>query len=311
MSSRFNASTLASQPFHASVIQGGAPDGPTLTTFAQQLESLGFNAIVLPDAPGRAPAVLPTLAWIAASTSTLQVGSQVLNNDVRHPLQVARDAATVHALSGGRVILGMGTGHPNTGDDLRQFGIPLDPPGQRVTRFEHAIGIIKALFADETVSLSDQNYTMDGARLDVPLPDDSRPTLLIAAGGPRMLAFAGRAADVVTLAISPLATFAEVKERVAILHEAAAAAERAVAVAISLSGAGDVIHPMVQRRFPQPITPEITDNAPAFLMGDSAAILAGLERLRSELGITRIVLPPELIDPIAPVLAAARAATAA
>jgi alkanesulfonate monooxygenase SsuD/methylene tetrahydromethanopterin reductase-like flavin-dependent oxidoreductase (luciferase family) len=261
MSSRFNASTLSNQPFHASVIQGGAPDGPTLTTFAQHLESLGFDAIVLPDAPGRAPAVLPTLAWIAASTSTLQVGSQVLNNDVRHPLQVARDAATVHALSGSRVILGMGTGHPNTGDDLRQFGIPLDPPGQRVTRFEHAIGIIKALFADETVSVSDQNYTMDGARLDVPLPDESQPTLLIAAGGPRMLAFAG-----------------------------------------------DVIHPMVQRRFPQPITPEITDNAPAFLMGDSAAILAGLERLRSDLGITRIVLPPELIDPIAPVLAAARAA---
>lgn len=301
----------SSQPFHASVIEGGAPDGPALIALAQRVESLGFDAIVLPDAPGRAPTVLPTLAWIAAGTTTLQVGSQVLNNDLRHPLHVAREAATIHALSGGRVILGMGTGHPRTGDDLRQFGIPLDPTGQRVTRFEQAIAIIKALFAGETVSLANQHYTMDGAQLHVPLPDGSQPTLLIAAGGPRMLAFAGRAADVVTLAMTPIATFAQVKDKVAIIHQAAEAANRNVAVAISLAGAGDVIHPMAQRQSTQPITPEIIENSPAFLMGDRAAMLTQLEHLRTILGITRIVLPPELIDPIAPVLAAARSATSA
>lgn len=289
-------------PFHASIVQGGPPDGSGLTTLARRAEDLGFDALVMPDATGQAPAVFPALAWVAAHTSTLHVGTHVLNNDLRHPLHVARDAATIHALSGGRFTLGLGAGRDRTGDDIREFGIPLDRPGRRVTRLETATGIIRALLAGDTVTTSGPDYTLQDAALRLPLPDGKPPTLLIAAGAPRMLAFAGRTADVVALGVSPLAGFAEVRERVAIVREAAAGAGRDPALAINLAGAGALVHPWIQRTADRPIDTALTDDGPAFLMGDDQAILAKLARLRDELGISRIVLAPEFMDTIAPLL---------
>jgi probable F420-dependent oxidoreductase len=289
-------------PFHASIVQGGPPDGPALAELALRAEGLGFDALVIPDAAGHAPAVFPSLAWVAARTTTLQVGCHVLNNDLRHPLHVARDAATIHTLSGGRFILGIGAGRDRNGEDIRAYGIPVDPPGRRVSRLEEAVGIIGHLLDGEVVSTSGPNYTLEDAELRVPLPETGKPELLLAAGGPRMLAFGGRSADVVALGLNPLASFDEVRERVEIIREAAAKAGRNPAIAINLAGAGDTVHPWVQGRAGKPIDATITDDGPAFLMGDTHAIIAKLARMREELGITRIVLAPDFIDALTPVV---------
>ena len=94
----------------------------------------------------------------AEVTTTLRLGSLVFGNDFRHPVVLAREAATLDLLSDGRLELGLGTGWEK--DDYEQTGTPLDPPGIRVGRFEEAVQIIKKLFGDEPVTFSGQHYTI-------------------------------------------------------------------------------------------------------------------------------------------------------
>jgi alkanesulfonate monooxygenase SsuD/methylene tetrahydromethanopterin reductase-like flavin-dependent oxidoreductase (luciferase family) len=254
--------------FHTSIVHGGAPDGAALAAVAKRAESLGYDALVMPDAPGFAPSVFPGLAWVAANTTRLQVGTHVLNNELRHPLNVAREAATLQGLSGGRFILGMGTGRDRDGADIRPFGIQVDPPGKRVSRLEASTAIITDLFAGKSVTTAGPDYFLDGAELKVPLGDQPGPTMLIAAGGPRMLAFAGRTADVVALGLDPMTPFAKVQECCEIVRNAATAAGRSPEIGLSISGAGDVIHPWLKARLGDQLNEEALADVPAFLMGD-------------------------------------------
>jgi len=297
------ATTATTRPFHTSIVHGGAPDGPALARVAQRAEALGYDALVMPDAPGFAPSVFPGLAWVAASTTRLHVGTHVLNNELRHPINVAREAATVQGLSDGRFILGLGTGRDRDGADIRPFGIAVDPPGKRVTRLEASVDIIQRLFAGETVSTTGPDYNLDQAELKVPLGEQPAPPLLIAAGGPRMLAFAGRTADVVALGLDPMTPFDRVRACCEIVQRAAGG--RPVEIGFSISGAGDVIHPWLKSRLGDQLSEEGLADVPAFLMGDDSAMVAKLERIRA-LGITRLFLDTGLMEVLAPVLVGAR-----
>jgi alkanesulfonate monooxygenase SsuD/methylene tetrahydromethanopterin reductase-like flavin-dependent oxidoreductase (luciferase family) len=287
--------------FHTSIVHGGAPDGAALAAVAKRAESLGYDALVMPDAPGFAPSVFPGLTWVAANTTRLQVGTHVLNNELRHPLNVAREAATLQGLSGGRFILGMGTGRDRDGADIRPFGIQVDPPGKRVSRLEASTAIITDLFAGKSVTTAGPDYFLDGAELKVPLGDQPAPTMLIAAGGPRMLAFAGRTADVVALGLDPMTPFAKVQECCEIVRNAATAVGRSPEIGFSISGAGDVIHPWLKARLGDQLNEEALADVPAFLMGDQEAMRAKLDRIR-EFGISRIFIDTGLMDVLAPVL---------
>ncbi len=300
-----NPGQPVTHPFHVSLVLGGFPAGPDLAELARRAESLGFDAMVIPDAPGFAPSVFPGLAWIAAATSTLQVGTHVLNNETRHPLHVAREAATVHSLSGGRFILGVGTGRDRNGEDIREYGIALESPGRRVARLEASLTILRALFAGETVTVESPEYTLTEAALKVQLPASGPPPILVAAGGSRMLSLAGQVADVVALGIDPLTGFEEVSERVGIVREAAAHTGRSPAIQLSLAGVGEVVHPWLKARIDNTPGADIA-NAPAFLMGDSAAMVASLQRIRTDLGISRIAVPAEFMDAVAPLIPAMR-----
>ena len=125
--------------------------------------------------------------------------------------------------------------------------------------------------------------------------------MLIAAGGPRMLAFAGRTADVVALGLDPMTPFAKVQECCEIVRNAATAAGRSPEIGLSISGAGDVIHPWLKARLGDQLNTEALADVPAFLIGDQAAMRAKLDRIR-ELGISRIFLDTGLMDVLAPVL---------
>ena len=85
------------------------------------------------------------MAMAAEATSTLRVGALVLGNDYRHPVVLARDAATLDLLSDGRLELGLGAGWMTA--DYEKAGIPLDSASVRIARLAESITIMKGLFA--------------------------------------------------------------------------------------------------------------------------------------------------------------------
>src|SRR6266540_6274869 len=105
-------------------------------SFARKAEDLGFSTLVIQDHFDRQPAPLPALMSAAAVTSTLRLGTVVLDNDFRHPAVLAKEAATVDALTGGRLELGLGAGWLPA--DYEQTGVSFDPPAERLTRLTEA-----------------------------------------------------------------------------------------------------------------------------------------------------------------------------
>lgn len=287
---------------HIAVTWGdpAAMDGATLAETARRLESLGFSSLAVPDAPGQSSAVMPVLAWIAASTTTLGIGTYVLHTDLHHPLRIARDAAALHALSGGRFTLGLGAGRPHAERDRRAFGIAPDSAADRLNHLEATIGIVDALFAGEETTATVGAYDLDGAALLVPTPCGA-PPLLLAGSGDRMLRLAARRADIIALALDPLASDEAVRERIGFAQEEAARLGRHPAFALSIAAVGEHMHPWLRPRLER-YRSQGGEPTPALLPADPGALREGIQRLRTDLGISRLVVAPEHVDPIAAVI---------
>ena len=189
------------------VVSESVREGRAWLDYARRIEDTGIDVLLIRDhfsAGAFGPQLAPftALAAAAAVTSRLRVGTIVLSNDFRHPAIVAHEAASLHLVSGGRFELGLGAGWYQPEYDAA--GIGFDPAGQRITRLEESLGIIKSLLSGTPVHHSGTWYRVDGLDLDVlPAPRTS-PRLLIGAGGPRMLRLAARFADVVGLLPAPI-----------------------------------------------------------------------------------------------------------
>lgn len=171
------------------------PDGPELLRQAQRAEELGYSTIVLADhfQPQLSP--MPALAAIAATTTSIRLGTMVLDNDFRHPAVLAKEAATVDVLSGGRLELGLGAGWAHSDYDMT--GIPFDPPGVRVSKLEESVQIIKGLFGEDPVTFAGDHYTITGLTGRPTPVQRPGPPIVIGAGKPRLLRIAAREADIV------------------------------------------------------------------------------------------------------------------
>src|SRR5688500_16779769 len=120
--------------FRFGVQAHNAADGKAWAATARKAEDLGYATLFMPDHFADQLAPMPALMAAADATTTLRVGSLVLDNDYKHPVVLAKEAATLDLLSGGRLELGLGAGWMLT--DYEQSGIPYDPPKVRVDRFE-------------------------------------------------------------------------------------------------------------------------------------------------------------------------------
>ena len=164
-------------------------------------EALGFDTawlvdhLVDTDGPPEHPIHegWTLLAAIAALTSRIRLGILVTSNTFRHPAVLLKEAVTVDHISGGRLILGLGTGWHE--DEHRRYGIALPPPGERVDRFEEAIRLIRALMDGERTTFEGRFYRLDDAPLSPKPVQQPRIPILIAAHRPRMLRIAARYAD--------------------------------------------------------------------------------------------------------------------
>ncbi|MCC7370731.1 MAG: TIGR03621 family F420-dependent LLM class oxidoreductase [Chloroflexi bacterium] len=164
---------------------------------ARKVESLGFSTLLIPDHLTDLMPPLLSLVSAAEATSTLRLGTFVLNNDFRHPVLVAREAAALDLLSDGRLELGLGAGHMQA--ECYQVGIPFDRAPVRIARLAEAVQVIKTLLAGGTASLGGRHYTIREHQGFPPPVQRPRPPILIGGNGPKLLSVAAREADVVGL----------------------------------------------------------------------------------------------------------------
>jgi probable F420-dependent oxidoreductase len=162
---------------------------PEYLAMARAAEAAGFDSIWLGDhllyrGDGRAERG-PWEAWtllaaLAAATERVALGPLVACAGFHPPGLIAKMAATVDEVSGGRFVLGLGAGWNET--EFRAFGLPYD---RRVSRFEEAFAIVRGLLAGERVTLAGEHWQAEDAVL---LPPPARRTpLMIGSNGPRVL----------------------------------------------------------------------------------------------------------------------------
>jgi probable F420-dependent oxidoreductase len=186
------------RPFRFAVQASSPPaDGTSWYDLARRCENLGYDVLTVADHLDDQLAPIPAVMAAADATTTLRVGTMVLSNDYRHPAVLAKEAATIDVLSGGRLELGIGAGWMPS--DYEQAGLSFDAPGERISRLEEAVKVIKGLFADEPCHFGGRHYQvrgLDGTPKPVQRPN---PPILIGGGGKRVLRLAAREADIVGL----------------------------------------------------------------------------------------------------------------
>ncbi len=282
---------------------------------ARRVEELGYATLCVPDHFDDQLAPFPALVAAAAATSTLRVGTMVLDNDYRHPLVAAKEAATVDLLSGGRLELGLGAGWLTR--DYEQSGIACDPAAVRIDRLEEGVAVIKGLLAGGRFSFAGSHYTVTG-HPGTPRPAQRpRPPILIGGGGRRVLSLAGREADIVSVnfdlrsgSIGPqvgaTATAAATAEKLRWVRDAAG--DRADDIELSHT----VYLSMVTDDREAAagglgvglgLSAEEVLSMPNFAIGTVAEIADELERRRDELGFSYVVVGGECYEAMAPVVA--------
>lgn len=281
---------------------------------ARRVEDLGYATLTVPDHFDDQLAPMPALAAAAATTTTLRVGTLVLDNDYRHPLIVAKEAATLDLLSGGRFELGLGAGW--LASDYAQSGIPCDAPGVRIERLQEGLAVVKGVLAGGKFSFQGRHYTVTdhpGTPRPVQRP---RPPILVGGGGRRVLTLAGREADIVSvnfdlrsgtvgLQVGVTATAAATREKVAWVREAAG--DRFGDVELSctayltmVTDDRDAVAAGLGAGFG--LTGDQVLAMPNFLVGTVVEIADELERRRDDLGLSYIVVGGECHEAMAPVV---------
>jgi len=184
-----------SRPFRFGVSSSGVSAKADWVELARRVEDRGYSTLLMPDHFGDQLAPVAALMAAADATETLGIGSLVWCNDYRHPVVLAKEAATLDVLSEGRLELGLGAGWMVS--DYEQSGIELDRAGIRIERMAETVQILKGLFADGPVDFDGKHYQISGLE-GFPKPfQKPHPPIMIGGGGRRMLTLAGQVADIV------------------------------------------------------------------------------------------------------------------
>jgi len=304
------------------VVSEPVREGRAWLDFARQVEDSGIDVLLLRDHFSAGPfgqqlAPFSGLAAAAAVTTRLRVGTLVLSNDFRHPAIVAHEAASLHLVSGGRFELGIGAGWYQPEYDAA--GIAFGPAGQRITRLEASLSIIRDLLAGTPVRHADASYQIDGLDLDVlPGPRPSSPRLLVGAGGPRMLRLAARHADIVGVLPAPIrgpADGDDPGDRLPAAFEAklgvlrAAAGDRfpqleisALATFIVTSARRAATEELIARRGWAGIDAETVWQMPTIFIGSPDQVRSDLQERRERFGLSYLVAGEDSLPVLAEVI---------
>jgi len=306
------------RPFRFGVSVHGSKSGAEWRDLARQAEALGYSTLLLPDHLGDQLSPIPALVAAADATSTLRVGSLVFDNDFRHPVMLAKEAATLDMLSGGRLELGVGAGWLKP--EYERAGIPFEHASVRIARMEEAIRIVKGLFANGPVDFAGQYYTITGLE-GFPKPvQRPHPPLHIGGGGHRLLSVAAREADIIGFLPRARpdgqgqditdATPQALEQKIIWVREAAGARfadlELGILVAQVLTTedreqAAHLIASTLARGYK--VSTDVILQAPYLLLGTVDQICEDLLARRERYGISYISVFEQSLEPLAPVVA--------
>jgi len=182
----------------------------------RRIADSGFSTLLMPDVQQWQPAPGPTLA-VAATLADLRVGTWMYASPLRTSWSVAWEAHSLSVLTEGRFEMGIGTGRPGIEDELRELGLPVVSPGQRLSQVRKAVTSLREL---------------DGP--------DLRTPVVMAVRGPKAQALAADLADTVTFATSPDDSRAEIMRLATEFRE-----RRDLELALHVAVVGDAVSPFM------------------------------------------------------------------
>jgi probable F420-dependent oxidoreductase len=313
--------------FRFAVQSFSAPSARVWRERARQVEALGYSALHLADhviGPGPALAAshhpvqelaaVPAMAVAAEATTTLRVGCRVFCQDHRHPILLAKEAATLDLLSEGRLELGLGAGWLRS--EYEALGIRFDPAAVRIERLAETVAVVKAHLRGEPLEFTGKHHQVSGFS-GVPRPVQDPVPLMIGGGGRRVLTLAAREADIVSLNFNnrsgvlgrdgvALSTAAETQRKIDWVREAAGARFEALELEIGAyftfvgphgAGAADGMGRALG------LTADEMLDHPHALMGEVEAVCDRLRARRERFGIHYVTVPDTALAAFAPVVA--------
>jgi probable F420-dependent oxidoreductase len=280
----------------------------------RRVEALGYSTFLALDHFVRGLDPVASLMAAAMATTTLRVGGFVFDNDFRHPAVLAKAAATIDVLSGGRFELGIGAGWLK--EEYDQTGIAFDPAPVRIERLTEAVHLIKRIFTEEPpVSFAGTHYTVTDLVCPPRPVQRPHPPFMIGGGGPRLLAVAAREADIVGITTRARRdgskettdlTAAATEQKIGWIREASG--DRFVDLELNVV-VGDVV-PTTDVRGEAAklaarygVSAEEILGSPQVLVGPPAEMIERLEERRERFGFSYIVVTEPNLEALAPVVA--------
>ena len=303
------------QPFRFGIQCKGPADPRGWPALARQVEDLGWSTLTVADHLDDQLAPIPAAMAAAAATTTLQVGTMVLANDYRHPVMVAKEAASLDVLTGGRFELGIGAGWMSS--DYEAAGIPMDRPGVRIGRLTEALTVMRGFWLGGPFSFDGDHYRVKELE-GRPLPTTpGGPKLVIGGGGERVLRLAGRVADIVAINVNLRAGVIDARafddgtpsatdRKLGWIRDAAGDRFEQVElqVRVHLAMVTDDREDVIEELAPAfGLSPEEAAATPHTLIGTVDEICDQLVERRARWGISYIGLSADQLEPFAPVVA--------
>jgi probable F420-dependent oxidoreductase len=312
--------------FRFAVQATNASTGREWKRFTRKVEDMGYSTLFLADhylGPGPAQreahtprqdlAPIAAIASAAAYTKTLRVGCRVFCIDYHVPAVLAKEVATLDLLSKGRLEFGIGAGWSSVEYDA--IGLTFDSPGTRIARMKEVVGLVKAHCSGVELNFVGQYAKAVGYVGTPPPAQQPHPPIMIGGGGRRVLSYAGRTADIVSINTVPFVARNEddltpQEEAVRRLeYVRAAAGERFHDIEIESSpyfvsvGYGSPKNALEQLSAKTGFEIDVLADHPNVLTGEPDAIADILQARRDTLGVSYITVQQSQVERFAPVVA--------
>ncbi len=270
------ATSAPTRPFRFGVVATPQEGPEHWVAEAQRIEELGYSTLLMPDG------VQLLSPWsslaVAATATSLRVGTFVLASPLRTPRQTAWEAHSLTVLTSGRFEMGIGTGHDRVPQGAAELGMPYGTASERRDQVKQTVHHLREL---------------DG---------DRHTPVLMAAGGPKALALAAEIADIVTLAAHPLASRDELAATAAGFRETAGSRAAEIELAMNLFVVGEEVPPWVRSFIGLDAAQLIAADSLTMLRGSVDAMADELRRRRDTFGTSYISVNGAFSERLAPVV---------